>query len=79
MPAGSLWPGYAIYRAWFVGVVTLADLPGVAPAKKVSPEMTHEVVFIAADPNVDYDPDPGGAENMDEVRLQGCSSVRGHR
>ena len=41
--------------------------------------MTHEVVFIAADPNVDYDPDPGGAENMDEVRLQGCSSVRGHR
>lgn len=56
--AGSLWPGFPIYRAWFVGVISLADIPGVPPAKKETPEMTHEIMFTAADPNVDYDPDP---------------------
>lgn len=58
VPAGMLWPGYAIYRAWFVSVVSLADIPGVKPATKTAPEMTHEVMLMTANPNVDFDPDP---------------------
>lgn len=60
--AGMLWPGVAIYRAWFVSVVSLADIPGVKPAMKTAPEMTHEVMLITANPNVDFDPDPDAPE-----------------
>ncbi len=58
VPAGKLWPGFPIYRAWFVGVISLADFPGVPPAQKDAPEMTHEIMVTATDPNCGYDPDP---------------------
>lgn len=58
VPAGNLWPGMPIYRAWFVATITLAEIPGVPPAQKNAPEMTHELMVIAADPNGGYDPDP---------------------
>jgi hypothetical protein len=56
--AGKLWPGFPIYRAWFISVITLADLPGVPPAKKFAYGVTHELIVCPADPNVEFDPDP---------------------
>lgn len=51
--------GEPVYKGRFSSVYKCRPVaPYELKALKVSPENTHEIMFTAADPNVDYDPDP---------------------
>lgn len=60
-PAGlDLWlmhvPGAHPFWGWYIlSGVSLRDIEGCPPAKRQSPDMTHEVILFALDP--DYHPD----------------------
>lgn len=45
------WENYVLH------LIHLRDIPGVPPANKVSPEMTHEILFAALDPSKDPKPE----------------------
>jgi hypothetical protein len=50
-------PGaHPFWQFWCVTCVTLKDVEGMPPAKKHFPEATHEILFLAINP--DYPPDP---------------------
>lgn len=45
------YPGaHPFWEYWMLTCVTLADVPGVPPAKKHFPEATHELLILAIDP-----------------------------
>lgn len=47
-------PSYHLMWYWYmIGLVALRDVPGVDKAKKVSENMTHELMIFALDPMVD--------------------------
>jgi hypothetical protein len=44
-------PGQCLlWSHYLLGIVSLADAPGVPPANKIYPEATHEIMLIALDP-----------------------------
>lgn len=65
----SLWllrvPGaHAFWQHWFLGVISLKDAPGVPPAHKTSPEMTHELSVYTINPESCPHPSPHDFEEM---------------
>jgi hypothetical protein len=59
-------PGAHPLWAWFMlYVIHLRDEEGLPPAEKITPEMTHQLVFVALDPVLK--PDPANLKTM--VRL----------
>jgi hypothetical protein len=45
------YPGvHAFWSRWYVGMISLAEIHGVRPAKKQFDLATHEVIFFALDP-----------------------------
>src|SRR5689334_7548154 len=52
-------PGaHPLWQFYLVGLISLRDVPGLEPAKKRHPSMTHELHVVALDPdhNQAYDP-----------------------
>ena len=45
------------WSQWVVTAISLADVPGVPPANKDTPDMTHEILIISVNPDVYLDPD----------------------
>lgn len=50
-------PFHPLWSQWVFCLVSLADIPGVKPAKKHHPDNTHEIMIISVDPKVKLSPD----------------------
>lgn len=48
-------PYHPFWSWWYIGLISLADVPGVPPANKQYPEAEYELVFwsLEGEPNVD--------------------------
>lgn len=48
-------PYHPFWSWWYIGLISLADVPGVPPANKVYPEAEYELTFVSldGDPNLD--------------------------
>ena len=52
-------PGaHPFWKFWMVSMIALREMPGVPPAIKDSPDMTHEFSIYTINPEVCPDPDP---------------------
>jgi len=50
-------PFHPMWHQWVFGMVSLADIEGIPPAKKHFPDATHEIMIISCDPKFKLDPD----------------------
>jgi hypothetical protein len=54
-------PFHPFWSYWVLGVVSLAEMPGVAPPNKVYPEAEYEIMIVSCDPeHPTPDPDEAG-------------------
>jgi hypothetical protein len=48
---------HPFWTQWCISVVNLRDVPGFPPAIKKKPEYTHELMIVAANPDIKLNPD----------------------
>jgi len=49
-------PFHPLWNQWILSLVCLADFEGAEPAKKESPDMTHEIIVAAVNPDFKVNP-----------------------